>query len=103
MVFHSQGRLMLICIYTLGSLTLLNWVSTIIVAFAICRPFEYNWNKFTIVGKCGDTSAYYLSTGIVNLIIDVMIVALPLPTLWNLHMALSRRLSLMVIFSLRAL
>lgn len=75
------------------------WLGTVLTAFLICRPFQYNWDK-TISGSCGDTLPYYLSTAIINLLIDVMIVALPLPRLWTLQMETSRKVSLTVIFSL---
>jgi hypothetical protein len=80
-VFNSQGQLMLYGVYTVGTLTMLDWSSTVITAFTICRPFTSNWNEITIMGTCGDLLAYYLSIGTVNLIIDFMIIALPLPVL----------------------
>jgi hypothetical protein len=89
-------------VYAVGTLTLMYWLGTVLAAFLICQPFAYNWNKM-IAGHCGNTLAYYLSTGIVNLLIDVMIVALPLPILWGLQMELSRKVSLSIIFSLGAL
>lgn len=54
-------------------------------------------------GTCGDLLAYYLSTAIVNLLIDVIIVVLPLPVLGSLHLPTSRKASLIVIFSLGGL
>ncbi|KAF1992982.1 hypothetical protein P154DRAFT_382808, partial [Amniculicola lignicola CBS 123094] len=90
-------------VYILAALTFGYWLATIIAAFVICRPIAYNWNKLTIIGTCGDLLAYYLSTAIINLFIDVVIVALPLPVLWGLQMNFSRKLSLTFIFSMGAL
>ena len=90
-------------VYVVGALTIGYWLSTVVTAFTICRPFAYNWDKFTITGHCGDIVAYYLSTAILNLLIDVAIVALPLPILWGLQMNLTRKISLTIIFSLGAL
>jgi len=59
----------------------------------------YNWDR-TIHGTCGDTTALYLSTGIVNLIIDVGIVSLPMPMLWGLQMKFAKKLALSLIFGL---
>jgi hypothetical protein len=89
--------------YSIGAVTLLYWLSTVLTAFLICRPFAFNWDKLTINGKCGNLPSYYLSTGIVNLLIDVAIVALPLPLLWGLQMKRSKKLALTAIFSLGAL
>ncbi|KAF2649439.1 hypothetical protein K491DRAFT_549366, partial [Lophiostoma macrostomum CBS 122681] len=90
-------------VYMVGALTVSYWLATVITAFTICRPFAYNWNKITIAGRCGDIVAYYLSTAILNLLIDVVIVALPLPILWGLQMNIARKISLTFIFSMGAL
>ncbi|KAK0515948.1 hypothetical protein JMJ35_001982 [Cladonia borealis] len=89
--------------YAIGAVTLAFWLSTVMTAFLICRPFAFNWDKLMTNGYCGNLSAYYLSTGIVNLLIDVIIVALPLPLLWGLQMKTSRKIALTAIFSLGAL
>ena len=92
-----------IAAYAIGAVTMAYWLSTVLVAFLICRPFAFNWDKVSIKGHCGNTFAYYLSTAIVNLLIDVAIVALPLPLLWSLQMRTSRKLALTAIFSLGAM
>ncbi|PVI02061.1 hypothetical protein DM02DRAFT_627119 [Periconia macrospinosa] len=99
-VFDFQGRLIVFSVYAVGTLTLLYWSSTVITALAICRPFAFNWDKITITGTCGDLKAYYLSTGVCNLIIDVMIVGLPLPVLSSLQMPRHKKASVIAIFSL---
>lgn len=86
--------------YAIGSITLAYWLSTFLTAFLLCTPFAYNWDKLIIGGHCGNPSAYYLSTAIVNLLIDVAIVALPLPILWGLQMKTSRKIALTAMFSL---
>ena len=86
--------------YVIGALTLAYWLSTILTAFLICTPFAYNWDKLIIGGHCGNVLTYYLSTAIVNLLIDVAIVVLPLPILWGLQMKTSRKIALTAIFSL---
>ena len=96
-------RQMAYCVYTIGAVTWAYWLSTVLTAFLICRPFAFNWNKLIAKGHCGNTSAYYLSTGIVNLCIDVAIVALPLPMLLGLQMKTSKKIMLIGIFSLGAL
>ncbi|KAF2260595.1 hypothetical protein CC78DRAFT_472559, partial [Lojkania enalia] len=97
------GRKLVYIVYSIAVLTLAYWFGTVMTAFLICRPFEYNWNKITIPGHCGDLMAYYLSTGIVNLLIDIIIVGLPLPLLWSLQMPTSKKIYIICIFSLGAL
>ena len=96
-------RMLTRCAYALGATTLAYWFSTVLTAFLICHPLAYNWDKHEINGHCGDVPAYYLSTAIVNLLIDVPIVALPLPLLWSLQMKTSKKIALTGIFSLGAM
>ena len=62
--------------------------AVILGTLLICRPLAYNWNR-TIDGTCGNTQKLYLSGGIVNLLLDVAIVTLPMPMLWNLQVSYS--------------
>ena len=89
--------------YVLETLTLAYWLATVLAAFLIYRPLAFNWDKLEIKGYCGNVSSYYLSTALVAMLIDVAIVALPLPVLWSLQMKSSRKVALTGIFSLGAL
>ncbi|RDL41339.1 Uncharacterized protein BP5553_01318 [Venustampulla echinocandica] len=74
-------------------------VVVILESFLLCRPFEYTWNR-TIPGVCGDTQKAYLSVAIVNLAIDLSIVALPMPVLWSLKMAKKKKMAISAILCL---
>lgn len=75
-------------------------IATVVTAFTICRPIAFNWDKTIVGGTCGNIPQYYLSTGIVNLLLDVFVVVLPMPMLWGLQMKLSRKVGLTFIFGL---
>lgn len=59
----------------------------------LCRPFEYNWNKY-IPGTCGDTTQAYEAVGILNLMTDLKIVILPMPVLWKLQLPVAKKVAL---------
>jgi hypothetical protein len=73
-------------VYVVIAITMALLVVILLESFLLCRPFRYTWDK-TITGVCGDSTKAYLSVAIVNLIIDLSIVALPMPVLWGLKMA----------------
>ena len=50
--------------------------------------------------NCIDTLHYFLGIQIPNIILDLVIMMLPLPYLWNLHITLSQRIALSGIFTL---
>jgi len=65
----------------------------------ICRPFASNWDR-SIQGTCGNLKSLDLFIGIVNLLLDVTTVALPMPVLWSLQMATSKKVVLTGMFSM---
>jgi hypothetical protein len=74
-------------------------IVSIIVIFLICRPFSYSWNT-NQPGSCGNRNDMYIINGIGNMILDVAVLALPLPTIWKLKLPTAQKLGLAVIFSL---
>lgn len=75
------------------------FISILLETFLLCMPFVYNWDK-TIDGTCGNQTLALLMIGAANLIIDAIIVALPLPLLWRLHLPLWKKIGLLAMFSL---
>lgn len=61
-------------------------IMTILIAFLICRPLEYNWNMKPHGNHCGDQNLAYGSVGVVDIITDVCILILPIPMVWSLQM-----------------
>lgn len=76
-------------------------IMVILEAFLVCKPFAYSWNKLR-EGHCNNQLMIYVSSGIVNLVIDVAIVILPMPMLWGLQLGLHKKVALTFIFGLGA-
>jgi hypothetical protein len=80
-------------------IVVITWnVANIIAGFLICRPLAKNWH-FTLPGVCGSQPAFYFAMGVVNLITDTIIIILPMPYLFGLHMALRRKVFAMALLS----
>jgi hypothetical protein len=78
---------------------IVSWaIATILAGFLICRPFAMNWDQ-TIKGHCGNQVASFQGTGVVNLLTDLVVLALPMPYLSRLNLTLYKRLVLMGVFS----
>ncbi|KAK7946936.1 uncharacterized protein PG986_011257 [Apiospora aurea] len=73
-------------------------VMTILVGIFICRPVEMNWNPYTPGGICGDQLAAFASVGIVDIVNEVSILALPIPMIWRLQMPLRYKGALFCVF-----
>ena len=78
------------------------YVTTIILeALLICRPLPYFWDK-SIKGTCGNQVITYLTAGIFNLLIDVIIIVLPMPMLWGLQLPRAKKIALTGLFGIGA-
>lgn len=57
---------------------------TILIGFLICRPVAKNWDP-TSPGHCGNRLAGYTAVSVVNVLVDVIMLALPLPMVLRLR------------------
>lgn len=73
---------------------------TYIVALLICRPIDSLWAPTTSGDQCGNLERLYLWHGIQNLIHDIILVAMPMPLLWRLHLPIGKKVSLILIFAM---
>ena len=86
---------------------ILTWIVIIVLvvtwlAYAIgyllqCRPLQFYWNKM-IEGYCIDIESSYRTTGLPNILTDVAMLIIPLPTIWQLRVPRIRKVGLTFIF-----
>ncbi|KAI0543531.1 hypothetical protein F4679DRAFT_577540 [Xylaria curta] len=81
-------------VYIVIILTTALLVAVIFESFLLCRPFAYTWDKTIQGGVCGSSQNAYLSIAVVNLIIDLSVVALPMPVLWKLQMPIRNKIAI---------
>ena len=74
-------------------------VGIILQAFLNCRPFAKNWDPL-LPGFCGPIKASLVADGIINVVIDLAMIILPMPMVWQLQMSQQRKLALTVVFAL---
>ncbi|KAL2863366.1 putative integral membrane protein [Aspergillus lucknowensis] len=77
-------------------------IATILAGCLICRPFAFNWDQTIPGGKCGDQVTSFTITGVVNLLTDVTVLVLPMPSLYKLQMATYKKVTLIAVFGLGA-
>lgn len=74
-------------------------IGLILQAFLICRPFAKNWDP-TLPGTCGSSTASFLADGIINIVMDLTMILLPMPMVWQLQMSQQRKIALTIVFAL---
>lgn len=83
--------------WVVGAVVLGNWIAVTIAGCLACQPISYFW---TGVGKCIDTNAYLRWGGFANIITDLIMLALPIPMVWNLHASVRLKTGIMITFLL---
>ncbi|KAI9846164.1 MAG: hypothetical protein M1837_004278 [Sclerophora amabilis] len=62
-----------------------------------CVPIRRSWDK-TTPGTCVSNAAQWFSFAIINIISDVIIIALPLPMIQQLHLPRNQKIALSIVF-----
>lgn len=89
-------------VYVMCAIVVALCLATILEPFLLCRPLSYTWTRVTMMtkGTCGDSQKAYLGVAVVNLLVDLAILGLPMPMLWQLQMPFQKKLGITVILAL---
>lgn len=98
-IFRNQ-RIFRYCVYFVVFLTCGYCITNIVQNLLTCKPVAFNWDKSIPNGKCDSSQAPFLASACINLGIDLIIFALPIPMLSGLQMNLKKKVNLIIIFSL---
>ncbi|KAI0205451.1 hypothetical protein F4808DRAFT_409268 [Astrocystis sublimbata] len=80
-------------------IVILYWVACIITISVLCLPVEFNWDR-SLNGTCGNVFAIEVFSGAFNMVLDIWVVFLPLPTIWKLQLAPQKKLAVSASFAL---
>ncbi|KAF7513052.1 hypothetical protein GJ744_011318 [Endocarpon pusillum] len=86
--------------YTIYALCVLYWIAHITLLLRICQPITLQWDPAQGSGHCGDITKEEISSSAMNMILDLSIVILPMPSLWSLRISLKKKFAINAILSL---
>lgn len=75
-------------------------IATILAGFLICKPLAYNWDQSIPGGHCGDQVSSFTGTGVINLVTDLVVLGIPMPSLYKLQMATYKKVTFIAVFAL---
>ncbi|KAF2490215.1 hypothetical protein BU16DRAFT_470007, partial [Lophium mytilinum] len=84
--------------YSLMVASTLYYLLVIFKALILCNATQLAWNNRSHCSK--HLMPIYIAVGTINVVIDVIVVALPMPILWKLQLPWSRKIGLFAMFSL---
>ncbi|KAK4201726.1 hypothetical protein QBC40DRAFT_323675 [Triangularia verruculosa] len=86
----TKGVIIFVCLWSVGN---------ILQVFLICRPFAAIYTlELMPTAKCGDQVGSFIAIGAFNIITDVMILTLPIPTVWTLKTTRGKKIALTAVF-----
>ncbi|KAH6614189.1 hypothetical protein C7974DRAFT_444198 [Boeremia exigua] len=74
-------------------------VGVVVSLLAACNPFKRNIDVTVKEGQCLNKAALYIATGALNMITDIMVIILPIPMVMGLQTSKSRKVMLVLLFS----
>jgi urea transporter len=86
-----------LAIYSVGFVIVGWWVAIDFLALFACSPIEKAW--LPVDGHCLDTQHDFIAATSTNIFADLLLLILPMPMLWKLHIDKTRRLALLGIFT----
>lgn len=75
-------------------------IANIAIILMACTPVEFNWDKTITTGVCHPITVLWVVTGSVNFIADVIVLVLPMPSIYKLQLATYRKVTLMITFGI---
>lgn len=73
------------------------WVAQTLVIGLQCIPLQALWDQ-TVHGKCLTTTTVFLSTSILTIICDSLMLLLPLSIVHKLQASIARKITLLIVF-----
>jgi hypothetical protein len=84
-----------------ATIAIVGCLTTVITAllFFHCNPIAKSWDPTIEEGQCFDVGILYMATAVSNIITDVLIFFLPLPTIIGLQMKRAQKASAVAVFA----
>ena len=91
-----------VCAYLVGSFVLALGITVFFEAFFQCSPISYIWDK-SITGVCVNQPTFYRLVSLLNVLTGILILVLPMPLVWRLHVPRGQKIALTGVFLLGGL
>jgi len=93
------SRKMVYTLWALGIIVTLWWIASEVLPWFNCRPIAKTIHPL-MAGECWERTAYYHAVGLINPLLDVIILLLPMPIVWKLNMSLQQKCLVSLVFVL---
>lgn len=78
---------------------ILYYISIVTASALSCFPHEKIWHP-TMPGRCFNTKVLFVSNATLNLVSDIIILALPQGIIWKLNMSTRKKIGVSLVFAI---
>ncbi|KAF1977223.1 hypothetical protein BU23DRAFT_436533, partial [Bimuria novae-zelandiae CBS 107.79] len=90
-------------LYAASALVIGWWIGCTVAAFTNCIPLKWSWvNSFADPQYCFDYNLFWMASGACEIVLDVMILAMPVSVVVRMKMSWRRKITVLGIFALGA-
>jgi cytochrome b561 len=87
-----------------STIVLLYWIGCTVVTLLTCRPMSYIWGTASGYPRyCFNYNVFWMAAGVVELLLDLLILALPIRAVISINLSPRRKFSVLGIFLLGGL
>ena len=98
--YFGVSRPFRIVLYVSAGVIVCWYLGVLIASILQCVPVAAFWDRKIKNAKCINLAEFSTSTGVTNLLTDVIILCLPMPMVWTLHTNKTQKITLTGIFLL---
>jgi hypothetical protein len=95
-VFVNKGTRILV--YVLAGVIISTFVAGGLTGTLGCQPLAFFWDPTIEGGHCININAFFRWISLPNILTDMAMLIMPLPTVWKLHLSMNRKIGLTVTF-----
>jgi len=85
-------------VYVVAGILVANGIAGVITSLSSCQPFAARWDLTILGSHCIDTLQYWRYISLANILTDVVMLGLPLPVVWRLHVSKAQKYGLTIVF-----
>lgn len=91
-----------VAVYIVGAMCIAWWIGLMLGIGFTCLPVESQWNPL-VPGKCYKLQKVNIAIGILNSVIDIMIVTMPIKVIKDLYLPSKQKIIICFVFLLGGL
>jgi hypothetical protein len=91
-------------VWTVIGFNMLSVVAFSLAATFVCTPVSFAWKQWDgeHTGKCVNNNSLAFSHAAISILLDFVALSLPITQIWKLHLAMKKKIGVLLMFSVGA-